>query len=182
MKKYLIFVIGLFIIFPSFTKALVTNGENTKNIYVYVFNDGNINDNFKKILEDYVKDNYYVSIKYYSVSDSQDLYTKIKNNLQIESDKLPLIVIGTNYFLDSNNYTLNNVKGAIKAYDKVNDYCDLVDKILNEDDITICLKENENIYQNKNNLIIAITMITSLLASLGFLIIKNFKCKSTKIS
>ena len=87
-----------------------------------------------------------INVKKYEVSQYSKLYDKVVKRLDIDTQSVPLTIIGTDYTIGFSEDTKNELKNMIDAYSKV-EYCDSIDLIIRNKDITDCLKQNENIYK-----------------------------------
>lgn len=90
-----------------------------------------------------------IKIKKYEVSQYSKLYDKVVDKLNIDSNGVPLTIIGSDYVVGFSENTKTEIKEMINAYSK-KDYCDVVDLIIKNKDITSCINENENIYENSS--------------------------------
>lgn len=148
MKKILFMIFLLVIIcFPNIVKAIATN-SSYNNIKIYFFYQDNCKecDTGKQWLEEELKDNDRVRVEYIKIDDNKELTKKTKDVLKIERENIPLIIIGTNYFLGFNNKIKDNLTNAIKSYENVEIYCDVVSKIQNNEDTKDCIIQNKDIY------------------------------------
>jgi len=87
-----------------------------------------------------------INVKKYEVSQYSKLYDKVVKRLDIDTQSVPLTIIGSDYTIGFSEDTKNELKNMIDSYSKV-EYCDSVDLIIRNKDITDCLKQNENIYK-----------------------------------
>ncbi len=171
MKKVLsVLFILLFIFFPIVTKAVVTSSSYT-NIKVYMFYDDECKscDKAKSWLDEKIKDNNRVKKEYIKITDNEKINQKVKDVLNIKGDKLPLILIGSNYFKGFNNTIKNNVTEAIKAYEEAESYCELVSKVRSDKDLGECVKENEGIYNQPSQIATFIKVIL-IIVGIGLII------------
>ena len=163
MKKILIIII-LLLSFPLVTRAVATN-SSYDNIKVYLFYEDE-NDSFndmQKYLQETLEDYKRIRLQLVNTGEEKDLYEKVKDKLNIEDDDKPLIVIGSSYFIGNSQKLKINLKEAFDAYEKSNNYCDLVTKARNDEDIKECLKIDEEIYkapQENNYLIVVLGLAT----------------------
>ena len=178
--KNLFIIIILLLSFPLVTRAVATN-SSYDNIKVYLFYEEE-NDSFNDMenyIEETLKDYQRIRLQLINTKEEKDLYEKIKDKLDIKKDDKPLIVLGSSYFLGNNVKT--NLKDAFNAYEKSDNYCDLVTKIRNDEDINECLKINEEIYQvpsEVNYLIIGIILVTVVICFIiGIIIYQKKRAK-----
>lgn len=173
MKK--ISLIGLFLMLlciPTVSNAVATNSSIfAKNkIYVLYGDDCKKCDQEKEALEETYKDDSSVRIEYIHINDDKEFIKKIKKNLKISYNKVPITIIGTTYFTGFNHNTLKHITKAVSAYDKEDNYCDIVASIKNKEDIGKCLQKNQGIY--KENSVIMIIGIAALAIIICFIIFR----------
>ena len=174
MNKLLsIIIIFIILIIPINVNAVVSN--SFYNIKINVFYKDNCKEceEEKEWIEDYKEDKF-INVEYINIKDNEKLYNEIKESLKIKKDNVPLVIIGSNYFLGFNDRIKGNLIEAIKAYEENKDYCDVVTKIKNKEDIKECLKVNKNIYKD-NIFISVIIMIIAIivLVIIGRLVVKK---------
>ena len=174
MNKLLsIIIIFIILIIPINVNAVVSN--SFYNIKINVFYKDNCKEceEEKEWIEDYKEDKF-INVEYINIKDNEKLYNEIKESLKIKKDNVPLVIIGSNYFLGFNDRIKGNLIEAIKAYEESKDYCDVVTKIKNKEDIKECLKVNKNIYKD-NIFISVIIMIIAIivLVIIGRLVVKK---------
>ncbi len=168
MKKLVgIFCILLLLCTPIFVSALATNSSVNYSINVNVFYEDNCKEceKVKKWLEDYKKDDTSLIISYFNVKKNKKLNIKVKEALDIKRKKVPLIIIGSNYFVGFNDKVKNNLIEVINAYEKEDKYCDIVTRVENNKNIKDCININKDIYNNPSN----ISMIKKIIIVVGFL-------------
>lgn len=166
-KRLFMFLFLLILCIPITTHALATN-SSYDNIKVYFFYEDDCTDcnEAKKWLEDLLKEHNRVRPEIVKISDNKDLYDDVRNLLDINKDKMPLMVIGSNYFMGFNDKVKNNLTKAIKAYEESENYCNLVNKVQDGDDTKACLEVNEGIYEQHSfpvALVITISVIIVIL-------------------
>ncbi len=180
MKKLLIILALLMILFiPVVSHAVATTSSMFAKNKIYILYTDTCQKCAKerKLLEKKYEDDNSVNIEYININENKELVKKIKKNLKINNDKLPITIIGTTYFTGFNNIIMNKLTKAVSLYDK-NDYCDIVTCINNKADINKCLKNNEGIYKDtKTYLIFGIIPIVLLICLIIFIINKT-KIKS----
>ena len=175
MKKvvYILFVLALLV--PINVTAAVANSSGYTSLKIYLFSNNNCKEceEEKECIEDYKEDKF-INVEYINIKDNEKLYNEIKESLKIKKDNVPLVIIGSNYFLGFNDRIKGNLIEAIKAYEENKDYCDVVTKIKNKEDIKECLKVNKNIYKD-NIFISVIIMIIAIivLVIVGRLVVKK---------
>lgn len=150
MRKILLVIMLTFLSFPIVSYGLATNSSSYTIIRIYLLANDKCKecDEITEWLDDYKKEDYRISWEY--VKD-KNIIKEFKNTLNIKKNKLPLIVIGSNYFEGFDKKVKEDLTEAIKEYEKVEDYCDLGTKIQNKEDTKDCLKQNEGIYKQKEN-------------------------------
>ena len=173
MKK-IVMVLLLTILFSSImvdADAAVLASGSYKSVNVYVFTEKDCKDCAKQIsyIEELKEDNSSIIINEISVDDNKDLYATVKETLKIKSKNLPLVVIGSNYFTGSNK----ELKKAINAYYDSEDSCDVVSTIKQKGDVNKCIKTNDEIYKQVNNIpiIVTITLVIAIVVGLTILVI-----------
>lgn len=65
---------------------------------------------------------------------------------------MPLIIIGSNYFIGFNENTENDLKNAIDSYEKAGTYCDLVINVKTNKDTKKCIVKNKSIYSQTSEI------------------------------
>ena len=159
---------------PFTAKALATNSSyDSTQLYFFYQEECKDCDKTKKWVEEELKGKNNIRIEYIKIEENKELNKKVKNTLKLKKDNEPLVVIGTNYFVGFNKIK-NNLTKAIKSYEDKDDYCDIISKIRNNEDIKKCLNQNKNIY-NQSMPIKIVTMICALSAIIVLIIIKKKK-------
>ena len=138
MKKIIITLIFLFSFIPFI---------NAKEVEIYLFYSNSCphcanEKEFLSTLED-------IKVKKYEVTQYSKLYDKVVDKLNIDSNGVPLTIIGSDYIVGFNENTKTEITEMIDAYSK-KDYCDVVDLIIRNKDITSCIDENKTIYENNS--------------------------------
>ncbi len=174
MKRVVVIALTLLIMLPMNIKAVATNAAVQSYVRIYYFcDDSKVCDEGKEWLESQEKEDNRLAVNY--VNDDS-LYKKVKDKLGIKKEKLPLVIIGSNYFVGFNK---NKLENAIEAYKKVDDYCDAVSKIRNDGDVSDCIKDNKGIYNDNFDTIIiiigAIAIVAILVGAYIFIKRKNTK-------
>ncbi len=179
MKKLLFTLILLiFLSFPMYAKAIATNSLYDANIYLFYEDDCKECDDAKDWLQEYLKDKNLVRLDYINIDENKELLSKVKESLNTRKDKLPLILIGTNYFIGFSDNDKNNITNAISSYQNSDSYCDIVYKIRNDEDIKECINQNNGIYNIKTKntkLYIIISILLVVIISAVIYIIKRKK-------
>ena len=164
-KKILIFFLLMLLCFPIKVNAVVTNSSHNVKVNFFLKNDCKDCKKEKEWLEEYKKNNF-INIEYIDVKDNKELYNKTRKALSIKSNKTPLVIIGSNYFLKFNNKTKEELTKAITSYEKANDFCDIVTKIRNNENIKNCINKNRDIYNQSTLKKIIIYILIFILLSL----------------
>ena len=86
--------------------------------------------------------NSYIKINYYEVTEYEELVSKVRKELEIKDQAVPLTVIGSDYILGFGDSTKAKMMNMIEKYHE-KDYCDLVTLIVNGEDTEDCYKQNE---------------------------------------
>ncbi len=151
MKKVLfMFFLLMFLCIPISIKAIATNSSYSVKINVFYKDNCKDCDKQKKWLEEYKKNNF-INVEYIDIEDNKELYNKVKSALKVNKKDLPLVVVGSNYFIGFNDKIKSNLTDAIDSYLKNENYCELVTKLRNNDGVKDCLKNNQDIYKQSNS-------------------------------
>jgi len=135
MKK----IIFMFVIFISFIPFI-----SAEDVDIYLFYSETCPHCARE--KEYLETLDNINVKKYEVSQYSKLYDKVVKRLDIDTQSVPLTIIGSDYTIGFSEDTKNELKNMIDSYSKV-EYCDSVDLIIRNKDITDCLKQNENIYK-----------------------------------
>lgn len=177
MKKVLLISIIILILlsFSVVSNAIVTNSSEYSNVKVYIFYKEE-NEVYQKE-KNWLDENINIRKEYINTNENGELFTKIKDALKIKNDKLPISVVGSTYFIGFNEKIQNNMKEAIDAYKKAEEYGDIVQKIRNNEDIKEIVEQNETIYQQPkiSNNVIAIILIILIIGAV--ILILKYKGK-----
>ena len=143
--------------FPIKSQAVVTNSSYSVKVYFFYENDCKDCDKAQEWLEDYKKESF-IDVEYINIAANDELYNKITKSLSIKKNKIPLIIIGSNYFTEFNN-SKEEITKAIKSYEKVESYCDTVSKVRKKENIKDCLNQNKDIYNEQSKISESIKVI-----------------------
>ena len=182
MKKIMTIMIFMILIIPFTVKAIATNSSYT-DIEVYFFYEDNCEecDKAKEWLETEFKEDYRVRIEYLKTEENKELNDKVHESLKIKKNKYPLMIVGSDTFIGFNEKTKNNLKEAIHSYEEVDDFCDVVSKIRNDEDIKECLNQNKDIYKEPFELpiygIVLIVFIICVILGVFFMMKKKKRLK-----
>ena len=152
MKKLLIIsLISLIfaMIFPLlYVKGVATNADDYEALKIYVFEKEGNKDNqeVEEWLNEFIKDKINLKIEYLDNESNEDILNTLKENLSIEKNQYPLTVIGSNYFIGFNDEVKEQITEAVNKYQEHDNYCNLVTRIQNKEDLTNCLTNNKGIY------------------------------------
>ncbi len=164
MKKILIILLFIIMFYPSSVDGVVTNATDTNKVRVNFFYDDNKESlTTRSWLDSYLEDKDDITKEYISINDNKELYNKVKEILKIKKDNLPLIVIGSNYFVGFNEKTKDKLKNVLKSYQDSDKQCNLISKIRNNKDISECLEINSNIYKEDNHILTYLLIILILI-------------------
>ena len=177
MKKFLLLLfLIMFMCFPIKSNAVATNSSYSVKVYFFCNEKNKDCDKAKEWLEEYQKNNF-INVDYLNIDDNKELYNITRESLKIKNNQMPFIIIGSNYFIGFNNKVKENLTKAIQAYEKADNYCDIVLKKQNKENVKECIKENKNIYNQSAGLsiflIIIIIVGVCLLMSVGLIIKKK---------
>ena len=176
MKKFIYTLIIVLMLLPITTQALATNADDYEQLEVFVFTKKNCSecDEVKEYLDDYLKDKVNLKVTYLDSKDNKDTIKSLKKELDIKQNKYPLIVVGSNYLVGYDNEVKDNLNDTISAYQDNNVYCNLVNKIESDEDLTNCKLNNKDIikqveYKSNNIPWFIIGIITGFLLVFIFL-------------
>ena len=102
--------------------------------------------------------------EYINTNENSELYNKIKDVLKIKKDNLPIIVVGSTYFIGFDEKIQSNIEEAVKAYENAEKYGDIVDKVRNNEDVKDIIKQNEEIYKQPNTSNVFLNVIFVIIA------------------
>ncbi len=88
------------------------------------------------------KDYPYLKVHYYEASKNVELYEKVKSELDISSDSVPLTIIGNDYYVGFSDAKGRKFLRIIKE-ESTKDRCDVVDAIINNKNVTECIEHNK---------------------------------------
>ncbi len=145
MKKLIISIILLSIILlPLTTNALATNADDYEPLEIFVFTKDKCSscDEVKTYLDDLSKGKINLKITYLNNKENKETLNKLQDELSIKKIKYPLIVVGSNYLI---GYDEEKINETITEYQEHPNYCNLVTKIQNNEDLSSCLNSNKDI-------------------------------------
>jgi len=90
-----------------------------------------------------IKEEYpYVDFKMYEVSENEELLKKVKDVYGIESNSVPLTIIGNDYFI---GYSETKNRKFIRYFEALATFenCDVVGAIISNEDVNACMAKNE---------------------------------------
>ena len=185
MKKILFISIIILILlsFSAVSNAVVTNSSEYSNVKIYVFY--NEENEIYQQEKHYLDGNVNLINEYINTNENEELFTKIKDTLKIKNGKLPITIVGSAYFIEFDEKIQSNIEEAIKAYEKAEEYGDIVAKIRNNEDVKDIVKQNEKIYKQPNTsnaFLNAIFVIIAILLVIFILKIVLKKKKKTRHS
>ncbi len=178
MKKIVIIMI-MFMMFPLMPKAIVTN-SSYNNLKIYYFGENNSTE-YKQV-EKWLNelDDKKIILENIDINDNKKLNEQVRTKLKIKN-KNSLIIVGSSYYTSFNNRIKKELKKSIENYEKENNYCDLVNKVKNNEDIEDCIAENKKIDNQKKimnpyiKIVMAICIVGVVLLTIFTL--KNKECK-----
>lgn len=184
MKKLISILVLIVLLIPVATHAAIANSSSLSDVRVYVVTNEKCKECDKEI--EWLKSikSEYIRLSVISIDSESDeeLITKIKEALKIKKDDLPLTILGTNYFIGYDDKIKDNIANAIESYNDYDKHCELVTKLKNDEDITECIKENEDIYKEPSNkMLVIIIIVIVLLIIIIFLLIYLIKIKKIDI-
>lgn len=145
MKKFLVFLISLFLLLP-----IVVNAESKEiNIHLFYSSTCPHCSNEKKYLKELSDSDHSIKVHLYQVDGNEEnnaLLDKVQKLIDGETPYVPYTVIGSKYRVGFNNSTKLEIDNIIKAY-KEEDYVDIVGGII-DGSIT---EENIGTYLDKTD-------------------------------
>lgn len=84
----------------------------------------------------------YLKIHYYEASENQEYYQKVKTAMNIDSDYVPLTIIGEDWFIGFASSKERKFIRTINEYSK-KDTCDIVGTIISGGDVNSCKEKNK---------------------------------------
>lgn len=130
MKKFLIFLISMFILLPTMVKA------DTKEIDIHLFYSSTCPhcSKEKEFLNELVKDDPSIKVHLYQINgkenlENSELLEKVQKLIDGETPYIPYTVIGKEYRVGFNDATKVEIESIIKAY-KEEGYIDIVGGII----------------------------------------------------
>ena len=147
MKKYIIIL--LLVLFAVGCNKAKTNEEEpvtpTANVVVVnLFHWSQCSHCQEEIawLKEVENRNNNIKVNYYEVTEYTDLSGKVREELGVLSDAVPLTVIGSDYILGFGDSTKAKIMNLVDKYQE-KDYCDIVALIKDNKDTTNCYLQNE---------------------------------------
>lgn len=144
MKK-IVFTILLFLMFIS--------GINASDLEIHLFYSESCPHCSKE--KEFLATLENVKVKKYEVSQYSKLYGKVIDRLNIDTNSVPLTIIGSDYIIGYTETNNDEILDMISSYSST-DYCDAVDLIIQNKDISECLKNNEGIYNKSSEKVISL--------------------------
>ena len=84
-----------------------------------------------------------LTVNYYEVTEYTELDKKVREYFDIEKESVPLTIIGNDYYLGYSSASNAKFMTSIEKYVAFNS-CDIVEKIKNDDDVSLCYDMNYN--------------------------------------
>ncbi len=178
MKKILFTsIVLLLLLFPIVSKAVATNSSYYDGVKIYVFYEEN-SENFEQEKQ-WLEEDSSIMKTYLNINENSELLSKVKDTLKIGSNKLPITIIGSTYFIGFDEKVQNNMKEAVESYKNAEEYGDVIEKIRNNEDVKDIVRQNEQIYKAPNNTVIIIISIifAIIVVLLAIYILKKKKTK-----
>ena len=147
MKKLILYLmLGVFLL-PLSVQALVTSSSIYKNVnsYLFIKDDCKECEEINQWLEEENSKSPYTQLVVMNIKDNEELYQEVKSVLKIDND-VPLLVIGSHYFIDFDAKEKDYIVKALEAY-KTNESCNLIHTIQRKEDVNQCIHQNNQIYQ-----------------------------------
>ena len=180
MKKILFtsIIILILLSFNVVSNAIVTNSSEYSNIKVYIFYNEE-NEVYQKEKQ-WLDENVNIRKEYINTNENGELFTKIKDSLKIKNDKLPISVVGSTYFIGFDEKIQTNIEEAVKAYEKAEEYGDIVEKIRNSEDVKDVIKQNEKIYKQPGTSNVFLNVLAIIIAMFLIIFILRIILKKKK--
>ena len=148
--KKIIFIFILAFLFIPFISA---EENNDKEITIYLFYSSSCPHCKKE--KEFLSTLVDVNIKQYEVSDNYDILDNVKDKMGIDISAVPITIIGSDYVIGYSDEIKNQILSMIESYEK-NNYCDVVDLIIENKDINKCLEINKGIYKTSDEKVISL--------------------------
>lgn len=91
-----------------------------------------------------------INIEMYEVSEYYDLFSKVREKLNIKESSVPVTIVGSDYSIGYSEDIKKQINNMIDNY-KEKSYCDVVDLIIQDKDINKCLKINKGILEKSED-------------------------------
>lgn len=154
MKRVIFVAVFLFLLsIPIVSNAAIASSSSLNDIKVYVISNDECKncDSEKEWLKEIRSEYVRLSIYDIDINSDEELVKKVKELLSIQTDNVPITIIGTNYFIGFDDNLKEQIKTAISSYYEKDNYCDIITKLQNNEDTKGCIKLNEGIYNQASN-------------------------------
>ena len=156
-KKLFILFIVLSLVAPKISNAIVTSSSisNDLKIYLYYIENCDKCEEEKRLLESLTSEFPRISLEYLNIN---SLPEQVVKTFKINTNKLPITIIGSTIFSDFNEKIEKELKEALQNYNNAESFCNVMTKLENEKDIKICIEENNKIYQKHSKSIFGLSI------------------------
>ncbi len=180
MKKLAVTLLIMILSLPIMVNAVVWGSAAPDNINVYIFTSDSCKSCNETVqyLEDLKEKTARVVVYEMDSAENQELLDQVKENLEIKNKKLPLVIIGTNYFKGNEK----ELEKGIQAYLDRDEHCDLIETIQTNGDIQKCIQENEGIYEQpkEGSSFVFVAAIVVAIIAIAAIVVIVVKKKSKK--
>lgn len=180
MKKIAITLLIMVLSLPVMVNAVVWGSASPDNVNVYIFTSDSCDkcDETIQYVEKLKEENIRVVVRKMDVKDRQELLDQVKDVLNIKSKKLPLVIVGTNFFTGDEE----ELNKGIQAYLDRDEHCDLISTIQSEGDTQACIQANEGIYEQpkSSSVFKIVAAIVGVIAIVAIVVVIVVKKKSKK--
>lgn len=175
MKKLAITLLIMILSLPVMVNAVVWGSASPDNVNVYIFTSDSCKscDKTVQYVEKLKEENIRVVVHTMDSTDNQELLDQVKDSLKIKSKKLPLVIIGTNFFTGNEK----ELEKGIQAYLGKDEHCDLIATIQDKGDIQACIQKNDGIYEQPKGFpvfaIVAAIVVVIAIAAIVVIVVKK---------
>lgn len=126
------------------TNSNSNNDVGKYTVHLYLFHSSTCDHCKEEIkwLNSIEGDYSYLKIHYYEASENSELYEKVKKAMGIESDYVPLTIIGNDYFIGYDSPKGRKFIRTVNEYSQTG-FCDVVEAVKVGGDIDTCMNKNK---------------------------------------
>lgn len=113
-------------------------------VHLYLFHSSSCDHCKEEIkwLNSIEEDYSYLKVHYYEAAENSELYEKVKKAMGIESNYVPLTIIGNDYFIGYDSPKGRKFIRTINEYSQTG-FCDVVGTVINGGDANSCMNKNK---------------------------------------